>query len=556
MPNDFKGRPRTPGRAFGPRGETAPDLESLDKRLVALLIQRTRLAAAQGSSRRERGGSLVDPEREKRLWATWSRLWQESGMDPRPLRRLFGTVNALGLEQSEATGAAAKSFLLTPRRDPVSVDIPGPRSLRLTRMWTALAAAAGFGGVLSPVVVNDPLLDLVKALNQAGARLSWEEDQLRLTPGQPLDFDDRLIFAGADPLNFHLLLGLALPRLAKAKFVGGPALRFLDLDRMNSLLVPLGARLVPVDPNVPGLPARLESGGRMASRITLTEAASPDLARGLALAAWSYPNGLELAFPQGSALEAALAETAGLLQACGVGVRQDPGVLAVAASTPQRPADWSPPLDPVLGAAFLALPLFHGGQVRLSGPWAGDWPEAANAAALLRAAGLQLETGPQAAVSRPGQVPARGDFPAALFAGPDGPALLALALALALPLRDGAHIGLPGDGSLADQAEAFLEAVGKPYRLEGGDLEVLAGPPRRGVEAPAWYAPTPWHALALALAALHVPGQQLANPGEMTGLWPKFFLLYNSLPSIQGLPAKKEPKVHEPAKRVRRVRVS
>ena len=159
MPNDFKGRPRSPGGFHGSRHDGPPDIESLDKRLLSLLAQRTRLAASQAANRRERGAPLVDPEREKHLWAQWVRVWQEAGLDARPLRRLFGVVNSLALEAPAAENRA-QPFLLIPRRETVDVDLPGPRSLRQTRMWTALAAAANLELRLTPVVLNDPLIDL------------------------------------------------------------------------------------------------------------------------------------------------------------------------------------------------------------------------------------------------------------------------------------------------------------------------------------------------------------------------------------------------------------
>lgn len=562
MPNEFKGRPRPHGTSTGPhhghshghRPEAPADLESLDKRLLALLAQRTRLAASQAASRRERGASLVDPEREKRLWALWSRLWQESGLDSRPLRRLFGMVNALGLE-APAGESRANAFLLTPRRDPVDVDLPGPASLRQTRMWAALAAAANLPLALSPVAVNDPLVELAKGLNQTGAHLSWEEDRLESRSGKGLDFENKLVFAGNDALNFYLLLGLALPSLGKAKFVGGPDLRFLEVDRLNPLLVPLGARLVPLDPSLPGLPARLESGGRMASRLELPEEAPADLARGLALAAWSYPGGLTLSFAPEGTHAAALAETADILIQCGLAVELSPGLIRIPEGRPKAPAPPVLDLDPVLSAAFLAMPFLAGGEVRLTGRWPKDAPAARAVLDLLAGLGMEAAVEADEIRSRVVRREPRMHFTAALFEGAERSRLLPLALALSLGLKEGARLDRPADPVQAEYAAAFLRALGKPHRLYDEAVEILPDHARHAEDAEAYLAPSPWFTLGLCLASLAAPGQRLANPGEMTALWPRFFVLFNSLPALHGLPAKKEPEPKAPVQRKRRVRI-
>ena len=107
----------------------------------------------------------------------------------------------------------------------------------------------------------------------------------------------------------------------------------------------------------------------------------------------------------------------------------------------------------------------------------------------------------------------------------------------------------------AEYAAAFLRALGKPHRLYDEAVEILPDHARHAEDAEAYLAPSPWFTLGLCLASLAAPGQRLANPGEMTALWPRFFVLFNSLPALHGLPVKKEPEPKAPVQRKRRVRI-
>jgi hypothetical protein len=150
---------------------------------------------------------VTDPALEKQIWAAWEEAAREHGFDSKLLRQLFGMLNFFGHGQQRGSRRQADAFGLAPRLMAVDVDLPAPRSLTRSRMWALLAAATGSPLRLAPAVLNDPLIELVKALNQAGAHLSWSDETLESGGGEePLAFEDKLIFAGEEPFTFFALL--------------------------------------------------------------------------------------------------------------------------------------------------------------------------------------------------------------------------------------------------------------------------------------------------------------------------------------------------------------
>ena len=101
-----------------------------------------------------------------------------------------------------------------------------------------------------------------------------------------------------------------------------------------------------------------------------------------------------------------------------------------------------------------------------------------------------------------------------------------LALAACAALRgDKAVLPALPCGTDKTTAESFLSAVG----LELDENGRLCKKEQTGART-GWNAPDPVWAMALALTACASPHQKLGNPGIMTGLYPPFWALYNTLP--------------------------
>lgn len=543
----------------GPRPRTGilEELLDIDARLLAQVARRMKLV-----QRAAKGRQVLDRELEKQLWSAFDQMSRQQDLDPRLTRQLFALLGAFGLETQSRRRAADKPFTLSPRSESVDMDISGPRSRARARLLAVLAAATGQPLRAGGVVLSDPLIELVKALNQCGAHLSWTEDALEAAALQkpegefPLSFEDSLVFAGEEPFTLYALMALALRDAGRSKFAGGVGLKSLDLRPLDALLPHLGARLAPMNPRARGLPARLESGGRMASRVELAPDTPALFAQALAVAAWSYPEGLRIALcrePRAAAAQAeALDEAVAVLALCQVKARREGDEFVIPAAAPRLPKSPDLPLDPALCAYALAVPAMAGGLARLSGRLAlpaqvladfaalGLAPSFEGGAALCRGAAL-----------KPGQ---------SLGMGRD-PRFLPLALALALK-AGGGRVALPA-GAEGSAARVWimdlLDRLGARFVAEDGPdgdgMELTGGPtaPWEGV----WTAPDAWAALGAALISFVRPGVALDNPGVLADLWPKFWALFNSLPVARDLPpAPKEPEKHDPKPKNRRVRVS
>ena len=548
MPEDTQSRP---GIKRPSREDRVLDVLDLDRKILHLLNKRNAQLYSLASGRK--GKPHAEPVLEKRLWANWEESGREHGLDPKLLRQLFTQFNLLAIERG-GQRRTGDPYILAPKAEPAQVSVPGPRSLRIPRMLATLAAAANQPLTLAPVILNDPMIELIKGLNQAGAHLSWSEDfvqnvEAEDASGAPLTrllkFEENLVYAGENAFNFYLMLALALAEAGRCKFTGGASLKLLNIKPLAPTLAALGARLSNMNPHAPGLPVRLECGGRMASRVELTPEISGDFAAALALAAWSYENGLRIVYAAKGDQEHRLREAVNVLRTCGVDARMENGQCIVPPGNPTVPANPELPLDPKLCAYLLALPIFAGGQVRISGSLDHDDPMTDFALGRAEKLGIELTEDDNIIIAKPFKIPTED---VRLGEIPD---LLPLAIALGLRAKRHIRVALPDDAEAVRMGTEMLERLGATFRVEDGAFEIEPG--TLGWKEP-WATPTPFHSLALALVAFMRPGISLDNPGNLIALWPKFWSLYNSLPLGQGTPPKKEPVANATPKR-RRIRV-
>ncbi|EMG36329.1 chorismate mutase [Desulfocurvibacter africanus PCS] len=529
-----------------PQKSITTQINDLDRRLAALLAERTRLLTKAATARQEKRKPLSDPEQERRIWFEWDKAAKRLGLEPRMLRKTVALLNGMAYARVGARQGPSMDFLLTPKRNAVDIDAAAPLSVDHLLLITTVAAASGQAMQLSPVALNDRTVELVKALNQAGAALSWEQESLSSRAGSKLAFEDKAIFAGDHEYTIYLLLALGLGHAGRCRFSGGADLKLLDLGRLSDILSALGARLAPLTPHTPGLPARLESGGRMASSLRLPEDCPPAFAAALATAAWTYPEGLSLQYDADSPVADALADAALVLTMCGIPFTASPGSFSVPHAEPNVPVAPELPMDRLISASVLAMPRFINGRARLVGPWPAALPMFQQAQRLLGSVGLDLAIDDTAAsvTVRP--------WPERLCLTAPDMTLAPLALVLAAAAPGGANLDCGSDDIFLSQAIEFLEACGKPHSVEGSLIRMDHGFDREHTIR-IWSAPSVEFALAAALLAFVRPGIRLANPGVLTAHWPSFWNLYNRLgtPVRSLLPQHKEPE-HEPEQKPRR----
>ncbi|WP_320173492.1 chorismate mutase [Maridesulfovibrio sp.] len=529
---EYKKFERSGGAA--PRRQSLLDeIKELDARLLSLVSRRNYLMGKAASKRKQKGLPLGDPDMERRIFETWSAEAGPKKFDLKTARRVFEQLNNLayaGVAKPE--NRKLSTYVLSPPQKPVDVTFDGPGSLFQSKLWIALSAASGAEAKMGPLCVNDEITELIKALNQAGAHLSWDGETIDSRSGDGIEFEEKLIFAGDNAMTMFLTIAFGLKTVGKFKIAGGPILKQYDSRPLAEVLSPLGARLNTLDLQSHGLPARLECGGRMASSIEISEDIPAEFISALALAAWTYPQGLTFKFAEGWHGAGLLKEVVAVLKKCGVAAKLNETECSIPAtkeiSVPEQP---SIALEPELCAALLAMPAFSNGQVTLNGYWPKT-KTAEDALRILKAGGLNVEISKGSITATKGEAAAEASFD---FGNAND--LFPVGLALAVNTRSECKVSNIADAVMFEQGIELLERLGIKY--ERGDEELTVLPGRLKWDE-AWSAPTPFFGIALGLMAWMRPGISLENPGDISDLWPRYWTLYNSLPEINGL---KDPEV-------------
>ncbi|BDQ37745.1 hypothetical protein SYK_21050 [Pseudodesulfovibrio nedwellii] len=492
------------------------DISDIDDQILHLLEKRAFLIRKEGAWRKSRQKSLVDPKLEKLLRGSFDRKAGELSLDAKLAKQLFTVLNQFSLADVRKK-FEGEGYKLAPRVDRIKAGIAGPRSFRYTRMMLAMAASSGSKVSLSPVTMNAPNKDLAKALKQVGAPIFWDDDWIKNEGGKTLEFEGNMAFVGEDPFNFYMLLCLALGHAGRCKFTGKPALQLLDVASLNKTLPSLGARLVPMNPNNPGLPVRLECGGFMDEAITLPGNVDPEFAAALTLAAWSFSGGLTIK-GLNKAARVRVAEAVEVLTACGIKATLKKDSVTISDGVPVIDTNPLLPLSVKLNSMLLALPILSGGSINIE----GGWPKNDHADKVLEqlgALGLTVNVATENVVAvMDGTLPES----AMITLGEDAD-LMPLALALALKVGNATLVGAEDPTVLE-----LLDRMGASYEITEEGVELKAG--RRKWDD-TWFSPDPTWSMGCALAAYSVPGIVLENHGEVTSTWPEFWNFYNSLPT-------------------------
>ncbi|WP_319582973.1 chorismate mutase [uncultured Pseudodesulfovibrio sp.] len=525
-----------PSKAEVVTGHRYNDISDIDDQILGLLEKRAFLIRKEGAWRKSRQKSLVDPQLEKLLRGAFDRSAGRLGLDAKLTKQLFTLLNQFSLADARKK-FEGEGYKLAPRVEPISAGIAGPRSFRFTRMMLAMAASAGAQVTLSPVTMNAPNKDLAKALKQVGAPIHWDDDFIRNDGGRTLEFEGKMAFVGEDKFNFYMLLCLALGHAGRCKFTGKPSLQLLDAASLNKVLPSLGARVVPMNPNNPGLPVRLECGGAMDESVTLPGSIDPDFAAALTLAAWSFPGGLTIKGLTSAARDR-VAEAVAVLEACGITAKLDKDSVSVSDGVPTIESQPELPLSVRLNAMLLALPVLSGGTINLEGAWPKN-EQADRVLEQLRALGLRVNVADVNVVATmEGELPESADIP--LGASPD---LMPMALALALKVGDAKLAGADNDVAME-----LLDRIGASYEINDDVIELKPGNPQwEGT----WFSPDPVWSMGCALAAFAVPGIVLENHGEVTATWPEFWNFYNSLPTGKMKPKPEREKKDDTRRRIK-----
>lgn len=517
------------------------ELKSVDQELLKLIAKRTRMLG--------RLPNIGTSDHERELRTSWEQNAAALSRDPRLIRQLFALLQEVEVIPADMEQPVA--FTLSPACKPVQIELPAPVSDRLPRLQMALAAGSASVGTLTGVPINDPVIECLKALNQVGANLRWEEDGRILcqegipVAGQTKTILDKVVHVGDDPLNLYLMLFMMATRPSRLKIIGESGLKFVDLATIRHFLPLLGARLTNMVPGQEGLPVRLESSALLPSELVVSAALPADAVTALLMATPGWDREVTIRLGEHPAGQRILGEALPILRKAGIQVTvkeaPEPGketeldvVIVPGKAVPQPEAV----IDIPVAAALLAMPAFVSGSVCLHGAWEAteQWQqsECESVRKLFGELGLFLEGSADAIRSSVAEE-TEGDAASGNKREPSlkiltdiswlPPELFPLGLTLSLlPILQRKGGTLPTLPEKTDMAlvDSFLQQLG--LAREGMSLKLT-----EPSSAP-WASPSLHWALALSLAAFMRPQLRLSNPGIVLSRLPYYWNVYNTLP--------------------------
>lgn len=501
----------------------------LDSQILKLLAKRADLLKKSAQARNEKHISIVDSEQEKKIWKSWYRSIEGLELNPQLLKKIFNCSNALAYHKTEEK--KEEQFELKPDKRKAQVDVIGPKDRDMTRFWMTMAAQNASYLEISPAVLNDPIVELAKALNMADCNFSWDKSGIIKESGAELDFDEKLIFVGEDMLNLYILVCLSLQQVGNCKFTGSSILKVQNLGDLYQVLPNMGARAVPLIAGNSGLPIRIEQSAQLNTEIEFFQDTSEDLIAVLALYLPLMCKDKEyqeilLQKPAKFRSYKRLERVAEILQCCGMRVNFSENRFQI-----QNPEDLSLtqapeiPLDPVLSAYLLALPGIIGGTVELQGKfpkWNFDAKLVEN---ILNNSGINLQILPEkVSAKESSNYNSQVNLDIA-----DYMELYPLCIALGVALPVPVFLKMP---QMDEFGLILLEKLNVFYRLNSGILEI-SNLPQEAAEKVHITVPDAWWGMGVALISLVRSGVLLENPGELTKLWPSFWSIFKGLPDPQ-----------------------
>ncbi|MBQ4133329.1 MAG: hypothetical protein IJD04_06315 [Desulfovibrionaceae bacterium] len=538
-----------------PKVSLLEDLQDLDRKLVKLIARRAEILQKLSAHRHRspRAASRYAGE-EKELRKNWEQAASRLSRDERFLRDAFSLLQEITLIPGHLEERKDSLYNLAPPRKPVEFDLPAPVSQRLGLMWVAAAAGWGAKLELPGQALSDMLVELIKALNQAGAHLSWERDAAVFNRGGgELSFADKTIFAGNSVLNFYLLSALPLGRPGVVKFTGDSALKLHDFSIWRNVMPLFGARLAHVIPKTRGLPVHLECSGLVPDEVTLPPDLPQDAVMALMLAASTWEKNVRFLDNGTSAFKTARQEILLLFEGAGLKTKSGDGWIDIAPALRQMSLQPKVCIDLRFALLLLGFGIMAGGKARLQGIWP-EFPEQTCAVeSVLAWAGFELRRDERSIELLPGKA-----APDALRLDslPEWSIPFVLAFGARLALNEGLKPRLAVSESVMglklETAREFLQVLGADLEVadgEDGCRQIVQTAQKADGATAIWTAPDSDWGLAMALGAYLRPNISLTNPAQISKVFPAFWSFYNSLPQPGFFTRGKEEPVEEKKRR-------
>ena len=522
------------------------DIQDLDRKLVKLIARRAELLQKLSASRHKsaRAASRFAGE-EKDLRKNWEQAASRLSRDERFLRDAFSLLQEVTLIPEHLEERRGNLYNLAPPQRPVAFDLPAISSHRQSSLWISMAAGRGSKLELLGQALSDSLVELIKALNQAGAHLSWDrEAAVSSRGGEPLLLADKTIYAGDSVFNFYLLSALSLGKPGVVKFTGDSALKLHDFTIWRNTMPLFGARLAHVIPKSRGLPVHLECSGLLPQEVKLPADLLLDATLALFLAAASWQSPIRFLDNGSEQFRTAVSEAVQLFETSGVEFAHADGGFSILRAPRETTLEPQVYLDLEFAYLLLGFAIMTGGEARLRGRWPEFLAYSDPVEAMFAWAGAAYtRQGENLKVTGNKAKPV--DSPLYLDGLPKWtlPFCLVFGARLALKEKAKPQFGFknapPAHFELSTALE-FLQVLGADLEeaenananSQGGLWRIVPASADEA-EVKLWTAPDSSWGMAMALGAYLKPNLALTNPALVSKVFPAFWPFYNSLPSPQ-----------------------
>ncbi len=499
------------------------DLLDLDQHLMKLLSRRTtKIAKLAGKNK------PLDAALEKNIWKNFEEAGQNNRISPIFLRTFFAQLASLPEHTVEKR--SQQNYQLVSKREPLQLKYQAPPDSDIIRMYLILSAMTKSSVAIAPYILCDAVAELIKSLNHIGSAFFWQDTLIEQDAEKIVDFsfEEKVIYVGDDPFNLYLLLAFALYDGGNCRFTGGGTLKDLNLRPLNKILPQFGARIATMNPRTTGLPIRLEASGMFEKEITIDENCPPQFVAALILTSSHYNKEASFILPENANYIRKIEKALMVLKACGVPVQINENILTFSQEELVVPEKAEVPLDAILSAYLLVMPLFSDGFVQLEGVFPKELSLAENIFDHIQELGVVLERTETTITARKGQ------FTANSLDWTKCPALFPLALAASFAYKRTCSLTLPDNEQYVTDIESLLENLHVPFQIENDQLLVHDFTTKwEG----AFSSPSTFITLGVALISMTGVYMSIANPGVILSMWPQYWNIYNSLPYA--------PKKHE-----------
>lgn len=498
------------------------DLSLLDNELIQLIAKRTHMI-----SKLPKTGTIAY---EKQLRISWEKNATTISKDSLFIKDFFSLLQEI--ELSSETIEQISAFCLNPKIKPINVILPLPSCFRTTQLYMALATFSRTEYVLEHVLLNDPVIECLKALNQIGASFRWEKPDyiiykqpaVEKRTSSPID---TVIHVGNDPLSLYLVVFLTVIRQARIKFIGKTSLKLANFASLRHFLPTLGARLINVIPGQEGLPIRVESPALLPSEVIIPENLHPDAVIALFMSTPGWDKKVTIVLEHHPKSHDIANEVIPLLNSCNIKTNVFTSGIATS-SICVTPGEVTLPKQITMNtysigaATLLALPAFVGGSMVLKKSPGQITTTLKPVNDLLTNFGLEvtdsLETVNSRYLEKHICKPLCNDFlnvPDTLF-----PLAFTLYLIHIIKEKKDTLLPLPNDIDLIT-IDSFLAQLG----IVRTDSKLKGTTP---LQIP-WTSPSANWGMAFSLAAFLRPQLKLNNPGCIEALFPNYWKYYNNI---------------------------